>query len=369
MGRVMETNSQMSGNIPVQKTRIFKIILFVAILTIIFTCSAVSAANLKVDTTSEGAYTSIQAAVDAAEAEDTIFISPGIYIENLKIDKEIRLWSDSRNPEDTIIRAANPAESTVEISATRASFSGFGIEGSEKAGIFFDGAKSCFINNNRVNGTEYGIFLTDSGNSTISSNVITLNKKGIRLENSDSNTIQDNIIAYNYDSGISLEESRRNIIYDNYFKNSENIEEKAVNSENIWQSPLVTRQNIVKGPYIAGNFWADPEGKGFSETCVDGNSNGICDSSYDITGGGTDKSPLFPKFPNAVRTLESRLNESAGVYAQSMISNETGNQTGTNTSAGNNTSETGTPGEGTPGPGLGIIVIAIVTAHLLGRKK
>jgi parallel beta-helix repeat protein len=365
MGRAKEKNSQISkGNL-----HVFKIIIFAIVLAIICACSTVSAANLKVDITAEGAYTSIQAAIDAAKDGDTIFISPGTYIENIKIDKEVRLWSDSRNPDNTIIRAANPAESTVEISSTRASFSGFGIEGSEKTGIYLDGAKSCFINNNRVNGTEYGIFLADSRNNTVSSNILTLNKKGLRLEDSDSNIIQDNIIAYNYNSGISLEESRRNIIYDNYFKNSENIEEKAVNSENIWQSPLVTRQNIVKGPYVAGNFWADPEGKGFSETCTDGNSNGICDSSFDIAGGGTDKSPLFPKFPNSVKILESKLNSSASAYEQSMAGNKTGNQTGTNASAGNNTIETGTPGEGTPGLGLGITVISVVTAYLLGRKK
>jgi parallel beta-helix repeat protein len=365
MGRVKRVNLPiLRGNL-----HVFKITAFAAILAVICTCSAVSAANLKVDTTAEGAYTSIQAALDAAEAGDTIFISPGIYVENLKINKEIRLWSDSRNPEDTIIRAVNPAESTVEISATRASFSGFGIEGSEKEGVSLKGAKSCFINNNRINGTEYGIFLTDSGNNTISNNILTLNKKGIRLENSDSNTIQDNIIAYNYDSGISLEESSRNVIYDNYFKNSKNIEEKAINSENIWQSPLVTRQNIVKGPYIAGNFWADLEGRGFSETCMDGNSNGICDSSYNITGGGTDKSPLFPKFPNSVKILENRLNSSASVYEQSMAAYEIGTQAGANESAGNNTTETGTSGEGTPGPGLGITLIAAGTAYLLGRKR
>ena len=115
--------------------RVFKITAFAVILAVVCTCSAVSADNLKVDPSAEGNYTSIQAAVDAAKAEDTIFISPGTYVENLKIDKQVRVWSDSRNPENTIIRAADPAESTVEISGNRVSFSGFGIEGSEKAQI------------------------------------------------------------------------------------------------------------------------------------------------------------------------------------------------------------------------------------------
>ena len=136
----------------------------------------------------------------------------------------------------------------MEISGDRVSFSGFGIEGSEKAGISLTGVKNCFINNNRVQGAEYGIFLNDSESNTISDNIITLNEKGIRLESSDSNTIQDNIIAYNYGLGISLEESSRNIIYNNYFKNAENVEEKVVNAENIWQSPLVTKTEYCPGP-------------------------------------------------------------------------------------------------------------------------
>ena len=365
MGRVKGTN-----------LRAFKITLFAIVLIFICTCSAVSAANLRVSSATEGDYISIQAAVDAAKAGDTIFVSSGTYVENLKIDREVRIWSDSRDPENTVIRAADPKESAVEIGVDRASFSGFGIEGSEKAGLSLTGVKSCYINNNRVKGAEYGILLNGSESNTLSNNIISLNENGIRLESSDSNTIEDNIVAYNYGPGISLEESSRNIIFNNYFKNAENVEEKAVNAENLWQSPLVTRQNIVRGPYIAGNFWADPEGKGYSETCVDGNSNGICDTSYNITGGGTDKSPLFPKVPNAVKTLESKLNTSA--YEQGLAGEEnatgvktTGNETeGTTEPAGENATGENASGEnGAPGPGFGIAVTAVGTAYFLKRKR
>jgi parallel beta-helix repeat protein len=313
-------------------SRIFKIEIFAILMIIVCTCSAVSAESLRVDSAREGVteegtaiggnYTSIQDAVDAADPEDTIFISPGTYVENLKIDKQVRIWSKSRTPEDTVIKAADPEKSTVEISADMVSFSGFGIEGSEKAGISLTGAKNCFVNNNKVYGTEYGILLINSGSNKISDNIVTLNEKGLKLESSGSNDIEDNLIAYNYGSGISLEESRRNAIYNNYLKNAENVEKKAVNSENIWHSPLVTRQNIVKGPYIAGNFWADLEGKGYSETCTDENNNGICDASYNVTGGGIDKSPLFPKYPNVVKTLEKKLNDSASVYEKGVAGKE-----------------------------------------------
>jgi parallel beta-helix repeat protein len=352
--------------------RAFKLTALAIILAVLCTCSVTSASNLRVSSAIEGDYISIQAAVDAAEAGDTIFVSSGTYLENLKINKEVRIWSDSRKPENTVIRAADPLESTVEISVDRASFSGFGIEGSEKAGILLTGVESCYVNNNRVLGTQYGILLNSSERNTISNNLITLNEKGIRLENSDLNDILDNIIAYNYGSGISLEASSRNFISNNYFKNAENVEEKAVNAENFWQSPLVTKPNLVRGPYIAGNFWADPEGKGYSETCVDENSNGVCDTSYNITGGGTDKSPLFPKVPNAVKALESKLNASAYEQGLADSKNATSPETPVNeteeTAETENATGEDVSGEAeSPGPGPGIVGLAIGMAYFLRR--
>ena len=355
--------------------RVFKLTVLAIILAVLCTCSAASAYNLRVSSTEEGDYISIQAAIDKAEAGDTIFIGPGIYVENVKINKEVRIWSDSRKPEDTIIRAADPMESTVEISVDRVSFSGFGIEGSEKTGILLTGAKSCYVNNNLVQGAEAGILLKNSESNIISNNLITLNEKGIRLESSNSNDIQSNLIAYNYGPGISLEASSRNLIYNNYFKNAENVEVNAENANNTWQSSLTVRQNIVRGPYIAGNFWSNPEGKGYSDTGVDENNNGICDTSYNITGGGTDNSPLFPKVPNAVKTLESRLN--ASVYEQGLVDREdvTGSKTAVNETKGvtpeaeNATSEEASAEKESPGPGPVIVGLAMGTAYILRRNR
>jgi len=364
------------GRVKNYDLNIFKVMLLAVIMAGIFTCSVGSANSLTVGSISDENFTSIQDAVDAAEPEDTIFVSPGTYIENLKIDKNVRIWSVSRNPEDTIISSADPYKNTVEISANSVSFSGFGIENSKKTGILLAGVKNCFINNNKVRGEEYGIFLKNSEGNTISDNILVLNEKGIRFEGSNSNTIQDNIIAYNYGSGISLEESKKNFIYNNYFKNAENIEEKAVNEENIWQSPLVTKQNIVKGPYIAGNFWADLEGKGYSETCTDENSNGICDVSYNITGGGIDKSPLFPKFPNAVKTLENKLNESSRAYEEGIANREIANKTDSQVNGTNETNESsnknttgGNDSEETPWPGLEIVTMALGLAYFLRQNR
>lgn len=346
------------------------------ILAVIFTSSAASAANFNVDPAAEGGYTTIQAAVDAANAGDTIFVSPGTYVENLKIDKQVRIWSDSRNPENTIVKPANPAESAVEITAERATFSGFGVEDSEKAGILLTGARNCYINNNRVQNSEYGILLQNAENNNINGNIVTLNEVGIKLEGSKSNTIQGNLIAYNYGPGVSLEESSKNIFFNNYFKNAVNVEENAINAENTWQSTLTTKNNLIKGPYTGGNFWADLEGTGYSETCTDENSNGICDVSYNITGGGSDKSPLFPKVPSGVTALESKLDAEAyeqGMAAREEAVNETvtpverGAEENETAGEGNKTNETDK--KGAPAPGLGFTFLTAGAAYFLKRRR
>lgn len=366
--------------------RAFELTAFAITLAVLCTCSAASASNLRISSATEGDYISIQAAIDEAEAGDTIFVSPGTYVENLKINKQVQIWSESRKPEETVIRAADPTKNAVEISVDRASFSGFAIEGSEKTGILLTGVKGCYINNNRIQGAEYGILLKGSDSNTISNNLVTLDEIGIRLESSNSNDIIDNTIAYNYGPGISLEASSKNLIYNNYFKNAENVEEKATNAENLWQSPLKTKQNIVRGPYIGGNFWADLEGKGYSETGVDENSNGICDTSYNITGGGTDNYPLFPKVPNAVKALESSLNASA--YEQGLADREKAtspkttvnkteeatqpaaeNITDKNATDENATNEEGSGEKESPGPGSGIVGLAVGATYFLRRKR
>ncbi|KKH37719.1 right-handed parallel beta-helix repeat-containing protein [Methanosarcina mazei] len=365
-------------NIKEKGSQALKITATVFILAVICMSSAASAANLHVDPEAEEGYTTIQAAVDAANAGDTIFVSPGTYVENLKIDKQVRIWSDSRNPENTIVRPSDPAESPVEITGERVTFSGFGVEDSEKAGILLSGATSCFINNNRAQNSKYGILLQDAESNNINGNVITLNEAGLRLESSRSNTIQDNLIAYNYGPGISLEESSRNIFFNNYFKNTENIEENAANADNTWQSTLTVKRNLIRGPYIGGNFWADIEGTGYSETCEDKNSNGICDASYTLNGGGSDNSPLFPKIPSAVTALENKLDAEAyelGMETRGVEVNETenpaGEQTGENGPEGeeNKTAETETSENGTPAPGIGFAIMAAGAAYFLKRRK
>lgn len=59
-----------------------------------------------------------------------------------------------------------------------------------------------------------------------------------------------------------------------------------------WNTTKTPNYNIVLGPYIAGNFWGSPNGKGFSQTASDKNYDGIADSPYVIDSNNIDYLPL-----------------------------------------------------------------------------
>jgi hypothetical protein len=100
---------------------------------------------------------------------------------------------------------------------------------------------------------------------------------------------------------------------------------------------------------------------------MDNNSNGICDLSYNVTGGGTDKFPLFPKVPNAVKVLENKLNSTSTAYEQGLADekNETTLKTPVNvTGVAKKPSE-----EETPGFELGVSVLAVGMVSFLRKNR
>jgi hypothetical protein len=49
---------------------------------------------------------------------------------------------------------------------------------------------------------------------------------------------------------------------------------------NVYNIEKTEGKNIVGSSYLAGNFWAKPDRKGFSETAIDADGDGIADSEY-----------------------------------------------------------------------------------------
>ncbi|MGB9927822.1 MAG: NosD domain-containing protein, partial [Methanosarcina sp.] len=97
-------------------------------------------------------FTFIQDAVNSAFPGDTILVSPGIYRENINIYiTNLTVVSESENPEDTIIQAANSSDDIFYIGADGVKVSGFNLVGPIKlpnSEIYLNKVKDCQIENN-----------------------------------------------------------------------------------------------------------------------------------------------------------------------------------------------------------------------------
>lgn len=89
------------------------ILIGISIIFLIITAGTVSANDIHVHPED-----SIQAAIKNANSGDTIIVNPGTYAENVDVNKSITIISKSGNPNDTIIRAANPGNHIFHVTAS-----------------------------------------------------------------------------------------------------------------------------------------------------------------------------------------------------------------------------------------------------------
>ncbi len=239
-------------------------------------------------------YTSIQTAVNAANSGDTIEVQAGTYTENVDITKSVNLIGAGASV--TTVNAASSSDHVFEVTADSVNISGFtvtGATGVAKAGIHLYTSSYSKIENVNASNNYYGIRLPSSLYNTIANNTASNNEGGIGLDfSSNYNTITNNTANSNDVWGIGLVNVSSNLIYNNLFNNTNNHYFSGTIYTNDWNTTKTAGTNIVGGSYFGGNFWAKPDGTGFSETCTDSNSEGICDSSYTLASGNVDYLPL-----------------------------------------------------------------------------
>jgi PGF-pre-PGF domain-containing protein len=146
--------------------------------------------------------------------------------------------------------------------------------------------------NMATSNNQSGLYLIDSWNSKLANNAVSSNNQsGIYLVNSWNGNLANNTISSNNQSGIYLVDSWNSNVYNNVFNNINNFQ--IIRSKNSkWNIPKTPGRNIVGGPFLGGNFWANPMGTGFSQTCKDANGDGICDSPYVLDNSNIDRLPL-----------------------------------------------------------------------------
>lgn len=129
-----------------------------------------------------------------------------------------------------------------------------------------------------------GIYVLKSSDGTLDNNTVSNNRIGIMLSLSNNSQIKNNTDLSNSERGIYVSNTNGNTIYNNNFNNTQNILLAGSYNNNIWNVAKVLGINIIGGQYLGGNYWGELDGTGFSDTCDNGNGDGICDSGYRLNG-------------------------------------------------------------------------------------
>ncbi|WP_148266540.1 NosD domain-containing protein [Methanocella arvoryzae] len=148
---------------------------------------------------SGGSYTSIQSAINAASAGDTIVVNSGTYSESITLNKNIILQG-SGSP------VLSPGgKNGITVTASGATVQGFTIKGA-KHGILVSGASNVVVKGNTVTGgSGDGIRLTGANYATVSGNTLNSNYFGIEMFDTKGATISGNSLSTNHEIDIYME--------------------------------------------------------------------------------------------------------------------------------------------------------------------
>ena len=147
----------------------------------------VSAAELKVG--GQGQYQTISAAVKAANAGDTILVSPGTYVENVVVDKPLKIVA-TNGAKATVVKASDTSKEIFLLGSTDITIQGFTVTGGYK-GVAF-GTSNCILTNCILNGNVFGVYLAGATSNSVSNNNLNGNGFGIYLDGSSGNKLTNN---------------------------------------------------------------------------------------------------------------------------------------------------------------------------------
>ncbi len=166
------------------------------------------------------------------------------------------------------------------------------INESATDGIRIGYTNNTIVENNTLYSNYNGVSLVYAVNNIIQRNVIKDTKYAINfITAANNNTIYHNNmtnISYIFDNADSISGNR---VYDNLFNNSLYDSDPTGNSH-FFNTSQGTGTNILGGTLIGGNFWLNRTHNGPSQSCVDADVDGYCDSAYTFFSGATDYLPL-----------------------------------------------------------------------------
>ncbi|MFB6088774.1 MAG: PGF-pre-PGF domain-containing protein, partial [Candidatus Aenigmatarchaeota archaeon] len=201
-------------------------------------------------------------------------------------------------------------------------------------GIYLNNADRNIINNTYSESTGWwGIGLKNSdGNNITNFNTTCTGWGGMEIDNSNNNTIKNSRFFNNETNQRAIRFgnfSVNNTIYNNFFNVTYPIDYKPTEN-NTWNATKQNKENIMKGGNIGGNFWAAPDGTGFSENCLDDDLDYICDTPKTINDKNVDWAPLsnlasveFPRVVHGPSPPNNFSTEGNVTFQMRCYSNET----------------------------------------------
>ena len=153
-----------------------------------------------VDAQGDGAFSSIQAALNHVNSGDTVYVKSGIYFEHVTISKTVSLIGENRETTTIDAEGKDPG-SIIVVAASNVKIAGFTIQNSREGGnaICIDGFNQ----------------------STVSDNVVaTKNGDGIRVLRSFGNVISDNLVTNNSYTSVGFDWTFDNSFFNNTITNN-----------------------------------------------------------------------------------------------------------------------------------------------------
>jgi parallel beta-helix repeat protein len=188
---------------------------------------------ITVDDSGGANYTSIQDAVNNANDGAKILVYTGTYTENVNVAKQLVIKSESGNPDDTVVLAADPGDHVFYVTADNVIISGFGVTGSNNHGIYLEEVEGCVVANNIVSNNRYGIGMENSDHNDLSNNTANANEwEGIILRHSRYNILSNNNVFENKVGINVLHSSQYNEVSNNTASNNSVGIEQALSDNN-----------------------------------------------------------------------------------------------------------------------------------------
>lgn len=142
-----------------------------------------------------GQFSTIQAAVDAAQPGDTILVNEGIYYENVVVNKAVTLQGRNSPTVDGMQK-----DNCFLVTASNVVITGFIITNATTepyyhSGVYVNGVSGCTVSDNTINFCGQAVILQDSTGCTVYNNNVHENTEGIGISGGSGNTVSTNSIV------------------------------------------------------------------------------------------------------------------------------------------------------------------------------